>query len=148
MKKIIKLSESDLMRIVKRVITEQSSLSFYDRDYDSILEVLGKRYGLHPNYQRFEEFEESDMYHPSISDNEYVLKFRKYLMSDRNKSIEEELENAYYEAEVFILGLGDYDVDDDIKNVLYTIIQNEDDDIAEEAEHYLSEIERLESKLE
>ena len=41
MRKIVRLTESDLVRIVKRVINEQNTL----KDYESLLDIILKKYG-------------------------------------------------------------------------------------------------------
>jgi len=72
--KIVRLTESDLTRLVKRVIIESK-----ERDYDNIKEILDDKYGIHPNYRRFEEFEDSRFYDSEMSDTEYARALKKYL---------------------------------------------------------------------
>jgi len=68
MKKTVSLTESDLTRIVKRVIKE----SFIDeRDYDYIMEILANE-GLHPNSEWFYEFEGTIFYDEDMTDDEYA----------------------------------------------------------------------------
>jgi|LauGreDrversion4_2_1035121.scaffolds.fasta_scaffold16429_5 hypothetical protein len=81
MKRIIKLTEADLTRIVKRVIKENNH---YERDYDYILDELGK-YGLHPYSGWFEEFENSRFYEPEMSDEEYVDVIYDFIINGDNE---------------------------------------------------------------
>jgi hypothetical protein len=75
MKKVVKLTERDLSRIVKRVIKE----SFIDeRDYDYIMEILANE-GLYPNPKWFDEFENSRFYDEDMTDDEYANKLKRYM---------------------------------------------------------------------
>ncbi len=76
MKRIIRLKESDITRIVKRVLREGK---MKERDYDYIMEMLGEK-GLHPNYGLFDEFENSRFYDEDMSDDEYVESISDFIM--------------------------------------------------------------------
>jgi len=81
MKKIIKLTESDLTRIVKRVLKE----SFREeRDYDYILEILSND-GLHPNHGWFDEFENSRFYDEDMTDDEYAESIYDFIIHGDNE---------------------------------------------------------------
>jgi len=81
MKKVIRLTESDLTRIVKRVIKE----SFMDeRDYDYILGILANE-GLHPNSEWFDEFEQSRFYDDNMTDDEYAESLHDFIIQGDNE---------------------------------------------------------------
>jgi hypothetical protein len=80
-KKIIKLTESDLTRIVKRVLKE----SFMEeRDYDYIMEILSND-GLHPNHGWFDEFENSRFYDEDMTDDEYAESIYDFIIHGDNE---------------------------------------------------------------
>ena len=81
MKKIIKLTESDLTRIVKRVLKENF---MEERDYDYIMEILSN-YGLHPNYGWFDEFENSRFYDKDMTDDEYAESIYDFIINGDNE---------------------------------------------------------------
>jgi hypothetical protein len=81
MKKVVKLTERDLTRIVKRVIKE----SFIDeRDYDYIMEILANE-GLHPNSEWFDEFEHSRFYDDNMTDDEYAEALYDFIIYGDNE---------------------------------------------------------------
>jgi hypothetical protein len=77
MKRIIRLTESDLTRIVKKVIKENF---MEERDYDYIMEILSNG-GLHPNYEWFDEFENSRDYDKYMTDDEYAESIYYFIMN-------------------------------------------------------------------
>jgi hypothetical protein len=81
MKKIIKLTESDLTRIVNRVLKENY---MEERDYDYIMEILSN-YGLRPNYGWFDEFEKSRFYDGDITDDEYAESIYDFIINGDNE---------------------------------------------------------------
>lgn len=84
MKKIIRLKESDITRIVKRVLKESK---MEERDYDYIMEMLGEK-GLYPNYGLFDEFENSMFYDEDMSDDEYVESISDFIMYEDDEEEE------------------------------------------------------------
>lgn len=81
MKKVIKLTESDLTRIVKRVLKENF---MEERDYDYILEILSND-GLHPNYGWFDEFENSRFHDKDMTDDEYAESIYDFIINGDNE---------------------------------------------------------------
>jgi len=88
MKKVVRLTERDLTRIVRRVIIESG---YEERDYDYIYELLGE-HGLFPNYEYFDEFEHSDYYDRYMTDDEYADAIYDFIQSreDSYENDEEE----------------------------------------------------------
>lgn len=81
MKKIVRLSESDLTRIVKKVLNE----SFMnERDYDYIMEILAND-GLHPNPKWFDEFGNSRFYDEDMTDDEYAESIYDFIIYGDNE---------------------------------------------------------------
>jgi hypothetical protein len=81
MKKIIKLTETDLTRIVRRVIKE----SFMgERDYDYIMEILVHN-GIYPNFNWFDEFENSRFYDEDMTDDEYAESIYDFIINGDNE---------------------------------------------------------------
>ena len=78
MKKTIKLTESELNKLVKKIIKESK-----ERDYDYIDNLLGE-YGLHPNYLWYEEFENSRSYDKDMSDDEYAEAIYEFIMDEES----------------------------------------------------------------
>jgi len=81
MSKVIRLTESDIRMIVKRIIKESG---YEDRDYDYIYQELGN-YGLHPNYMYFDEFEQSNFYDPRMTDDEYVASMYDFITQENDE---------------------------------------------------------------
>lgn len=81
MKKVIKLTESDLTRIVKRVLKENF---MEERDYDYIMGILSN-YGLHLNYGWFDEFENSRFYDKEMTDDEYAESIYDFIINGDNE---------------------------------------------------------------
>jgi hypothetical protein len=65
MKKMIRLNEDDLRKLVTKIIKETKE----ERDYDYILDLLSDEYGLHPNLNIFEEFESSEYYDENLKES-------------------------------------------------------------------------------
>ena len=81
MKRIIRLTESDLTRIVKKVIKENF---MEERDYDYIMEILSNE-GLYPNYEWFDEFENSRSYDKDMTDDEYAESIYYFIINGDNE---------------------------------------------------------------
>jgi hypothetical protein len=86
--KIVRLTESDLTRLVKRVIIESKKSK--ERDYDNIKEILDDKYGIYPNYRRFEEFEDSRFYDSEMSDTEYAIALKDFIQKKEDEEEDEE----------------------------------------------------------
>jgi hypothetical protein len=130
MKKVIRLTERDLSRIVKRVIKE----SFIDeRDYDYIMEILANE-GLHPNSEWFDEFEHSRFYDDNMTDDEYAEALYDFIIYGDNESqdpiskfTEEELGKIYQE----VLNMSNpvFFEDWEARNYLYYKVANKDKEL-------------------
>ena len=81
MKKIVRLTESDLTMIVKKVIKENF---MEERDYDYIMEILST-HGLYPNYEWFDEFENSRFYDNDMTDDEYAESIYDFIINGDNE---------------------------------------------------------------
>ena len=88
MKKVVRLTESDLTRIVRRVISESS---YQERDYDNILYILSN-YGLFPNSEWLDEFEHSPHYDVGMSDDEYTHALYDFIVSVNDEEEEDDEE--------------------------------------------------------
>jgi hypothetical protein len=78
MKKVIRLTESDLTRIVKRIIKEDKN-SYYP-DHDDILQIMKDKYGYGDlSYSLIEEFEETEQFLSVSSDEEYADKLNQFI---------------------------------------------------------------------
>ena len=65
-------------------LKEDEEDNHYERDYDYILDELGK-YGLHPYSGWFDEFENSKFYEPEMSDEEYVDVIYDFIINGDNE---------------------------------------------------------------
>ena len=86
--KIVRLTESDLARLVKRVIIESKKSK--ERDYDNIKEILDVKYRIYPNYLRFEEFEDSRFYNSEMSDTKYAKALKDFIQKKEDEEEDEE----------------------------------------------------------
>jgi hypothetical protein len=84
--KIVRLTESDLARLVKRVIIEsKKSEEIEERDYDKINKILDDKYGIYPNYRRFEEFEDSRFYDSKMSNTKYAKALKDFIQKKEDE---------------------------------------------------------------
>jgi len=81
--KIVRLTESDLTRLVKRVIIEsKKSKKSKERDDDETMMILAKD-GLHPSYSTIEDFEASSFYDSEKSYEDYVEALKDFIKKRR-----------------------------------------------------------------
>ena len=81
MKKVIRLTESDLTNIVKKILSESS---MNERDYDYIKRILSND-GLHPNIGWFGEFEQSGFYNENMTDDEYAKSMYEFITNENSR---------------------------------------------------------------
>jgi len=81
MKKIIRLNEDDLGKLVTKIIKETKE----EWDYDYILDLLSDEYGLHPNLNIFDEFESSEYYDENLSDDDYADAIKKFILNENQE---------------------------------------------------------------
>lgn len=91
MKKIIRLNEDDLRKLVTKIIKETKE----ERDYDYILDLLSDEYGLHPNLNIFETFESSEYYDENLSDDDYADAIKEFILDLRSDEYGENPDDDY-----------------------------------------------------